>query len=395
MYSMIKDREILIDDSLWEQLNRLTGNAAAVCYQCGVCTAICPWGLVGQEALSVHLILRNAQLGLGQGNDNLWLCTTCAQCQLTCPRGVDISDIFRGLRSLAWDQHQAAKGLPTVLWSVYWNDNPWSQPPSHRRDWGKNLEIPYFDPEQHEVLLYVGCTSSYDRRAQRIATALVNLLRWAGIKFGYLGNEEPCCGEAVLCLGHKPYFNEIAAQTSQVFRERGVNQMIVVSPHCYDVFKNHYQGIGPDFQVWHYTQYLAKLLDEKRLILERPLDTRVTVQDPCYLGRHNHEYQAPRRILEAIPGVELVEMEHNRQEALCCGGGGGRMWLETPVGERFSDLRMEEAAQTSANILATACPFCIVCLEDSAKVMKVDGMQVLDISEIAVMAGTRKGQEGD
>ncbi len=392
---MIKDQEILIDDSLWEQLNQLTGNAATLCYQCGVCTAICPWGLVGQEPLSVHLILRRAQLGLQQGNENLWLCTTCGQCQITCPRGVDISDVFRGLRTIAWDQRKVARGLPTVLWSVYWNDNPWSQPPSRRQDWAKNLDIPSFDPEQHEVLLYVGCTCSYDRRAQRIATALVRLLRSAGIKFGYLGNEEPCCGEAVLSLGHKPFFDEIAAQTSRVFRERGVNQLIVVSPHCYDVFKNHYQDIGADFYPWHYTQYLAKLLEEKRLILDQPLDVRITLQDPCYLGRHNHEYQAPRSVLGAIPGVELVEMEHNRQEALCCGGGGGRMWLETAVGERFSDLRVKEASQTGAGILATACPFCIVCLEDSAKVMKLEGMQVLDISEIAVMAQSRERDGGD
>jgi Fe-S oxidoreductase len=392
---MLQDQEILIDDSLWNQLNQLTGNAATVCFQCGVCTAICPWGLVSQEPLSVHQILRNAQLGIQQRDENLWLCTTCAQCQSTCPRGVDIADIFRDLRTLAWDQHRAAKGLPSVLWSVYWNDNPWSQPPSHRQDWAKNLDIPYFDPEQHEILIYVGCTSSYDRRAQRIAMALVRLLRWAGVSFGYLGNDEPCCGEAVLSLGHKPFFEEIAAQTSQVFYEKGVNQLVVVSPHCYDVFKNHYQDTGIDFQPWHYTQYLAKLLKEGRLILEGGLDVRVTVQDPCYLGRHNHEYQAPRSVLEAIPGVELVEMEHNRQEALCCGGGGGRMWLDTPVGERFSDLRVREASQTNADILATACPFCIVCLEDSTKVMKLEGLRVLDISEIAIMAGDGKAGGGD
>lgn len=392
---MLQDQEILIDDSLWDQLNQLTGNAATVCFQCGVCTAICPWGLVSQESLSVHQILRNTQLGIQQEDENLWLCTTCAQCQSTCPRGVDIADIFRGLRTLAWDQHWATKGLPTVLWSVYWNDNPWSQPPSHRQDWAKNLDIPYFDPEQHEILLYVGCTSSYDRRAQRIAIALVRLLRWAGVSFGYLGNDEPCCGEAVLSLGHKPFFEEIAAQTSQVFSEKGVDRLVVVSPHCYDVFKNHYQSTGVDFQPWHYTQYLAKLLKEGRLILEGGLDVRVTVQDPCYLGRHNHEYQAPRSVLEAIPGVELVEMEHNRQDALCCGGGGGRMWLDTPVGERFSDLRVKEASQTNADILATACPFCIVCLEDSAKVMKLEGLRVLDISEIAIMAGDGKAGGGD
>lgn len=378
----------VIDDDLWEELIELTGGTAGLCYQCGVCTASCPWGLVLQEPLSVRTFIRLAQIGLHDGNESLWRCTTCAQCEPYCPRGVKITDVFRSLRNVAWNRRTVEKGLPSLLWSVYWNDNPWSQPPSQRSQWAKGLEIPIYDPEQHEFLLYIGCTSSFDRRAQRIARSLVHLLQAARVSFGYLGDVEPCCGEAVLSVGHKPYFQEIAHQTQQLFQERGVTHLVAISPHCYDVFKNHYpHALAQNgIQVQHYTQYLAQIIEAGRLRFEHPLNQIVTFQDPCYLGRHNQDYESPRGILKAIPGIELIEMERSGVDGLCCGGGGGRMWLETALGERFSDLRVIEAMQTGASILATACPFCIVCLEDSTKVMKTEKLRVMDISEIAEIA---------
>jgi Fe-S oxidoreductase len=212
------------------------------------------------------------------------------------------------------------------------------------------------------------------------------VLRAAGVRFGTLGDEEPCCGEAALSVGHRPYFEEIAAHTAQVFHERGVRRLAAISPHCYDVFKNHYPSISGDFQALHYTHLLAELLQAGRLKFDRKLPVQVTFQDPCYLGRHNGEYEAPRHVLEAIPGLELIEMQASGEAALCCGGGGGRMWLETEAGERFSDLRVVQAQEIGAAYLATACPFCIVCLEDSAKVLKLEGLQVMDVSEIAALA---------
>ena len=237
---MPESAPLIIEDALWEHLIELTDGAATLCYQCGTCTATCPWGLVRQEHLSVRRLIRQAQVGLYDGNSDLWLCTTCAQCEAQCPRGVKIIDVFRGLRTLAWERRQVEKGLPSLLWSVFWNQNPWSQPPSQRSDWSKGMDIPIFNSAQHEVLLYIGCTSSYDRRAQKIARALVQVLDAAGVSYGYLGEAEPCCGESVLSLGHKPYFQEIAGDTSRLFREKGVSRLIPISPHCYDVLKNHY-----------------------------------------------------------------------------------------------------------------------------------------------------------
>jgi Fe-S oxidoreductase len=377
---------IVVDDDLWEELIELTGGAAAVCYQCGVCTATCPWGLLEMQALSVRALIRQAQLGLPAAKDSLWLCTTCAQCEAHCPRGVSIVDVLRGLRAIAWERRQAPKGLPSLLWSIYWNNNPWSQPPSQRSQWARSLALPALDPQQHEILFYVGCTSSYDDRARRVAHALVDLLRAANVPFGVLGDDEPCCGEAALSVGHLPYFQEIAEHAARVFREKGVTRLVTISPHCYDVFKNHYPRAGAALAPLHYTQYLAELIEAGRLSFDRAAKLKVTFHDPCYLARRNGECEAPRRVLQAIPGVELVEMERSRSDALCCGGGGGRMWLETAAGERFSDLRVEEARATGAQVLATACPFCTACLEDSLKAQRVKEPVVLDVAEIAAQA---------
>ena len=374
---------IIIDDDVWEQLIDLTDGAAALCYQCGTCTAACPWGQFTNLDFSVRTFLRQAQIGVFQASEDLWLCTTCAQCQPLCPRGVNIVDVFRAIRTLAWQNRTVAEGLPSILWSLYWNDNPWSQPPSQRSAWAGDIAIPQFNAQKHEILLYVGCTSSYDSRAQQIALALVQILRAAGIRFGYLGNLEPCCGEAVLNLGNRPYFEEIRAKTAAVFTQHGVTDLVVISPHCYDVFKNHYNTISKSIQVQHYTQYLTRLLEEGRLRFSRSINKQVTYQDPCYLGRHNAEYAAARTIIDHLPGVEFREMGRNREDGLCCGGGGGRMWLETPAGERFADHRVKEALETKAQILATACPFCAVCLEDSAKNLGQTELEIMDIAELA------------
>jgi Fe-S oxidoreductase len=376
----------VLDEELWEELLALTDGAAAPCFQCGVCTATCPWGLVRDKAPSVRNIMRQAQLGLLKESEGLWLCTACAQCEPGCPRGVPIVEVLRSLRYLLWKRRATIEGLPSVLWSVYWNNNPWAQPPSQRALWAKDLEVPQFDSKQHELLYYVGCTSSYDRRAQQLARSLAMLLQAAGVSYGILGEKEPCCGESVLSLGHKPYFEELTGQAAKVFQDSGVTEMMTTSPHCYDVFQGHFPPQDESFSPHHYTQYLAHLVQEDRLSFQKDVPVKVTFQDPCFLGRWHQAYEAPRRLLAAIPGLELIEMTNHGPDALCCGGGGGRMWMETAAGERFSDLRVREAAETGAGVIATACPFCISCLEDSIKALKLEDLKVLDIAEIAVQA---------
>ncbi len=383
---MTNNDALPLDDALWQRLLELTNGEAALCYQCGECTAACPWGLVREDGLPVRTLLRKAQLGIDQIDQELWLCTTCGQCQVTCPRGVDIPGVFRALRQIAWEERHVEKGLPSMLWSMYWNSNPWSQPPSQRSAWAGTLDLPSFDAAKHEILFYAGCTSSYDRRAQKIARSLVALFQKAGVQFGYLGNEEPCCGEAALSTGQRPYFEEVAANTTKVFKEKGITRVVTISPHCYDVFKNQYHDNAAEFQPLHYTQYLAELVEQGRLVFNKPQKLKLTLQDPCYLGRLNGEYEAPRQILSSIPGVEIAEMKDSRQDGLCCGGGGGRMWLETPAGERFGDVRVQQAMETGASHLLTACPFCLACLEDSAASLPGACLSVLDIAELAAAA---------
>jgi len=376
---------LVLDDELWEQLIELTGGAAAPCYQCGVCTATCPWGTVREEPLSVRTMMRQAQLGLFDGNEDLWLCTACKQCEVYCPRGVPIADVFRALRQLAWERQQVLEGLPNVLWSVYWNNNPLFQPPSQRTAWVDNGQLHEFDSTEHEFLLYVGCTSSYDRRAQNVARSVVKLLNASGVKYGTLGEGEPCCGEAVLSMGHSPYFEELAAKATAVFQAREAKKIVVISPHCYDVFQNHYGELKDTVEIYHYTQLLAELVESGKLEFGASPGLKATFHDPCLLGRGNNEYEAPRTVIGAIPSIELVEMEHTGIDSLCCGGGGGRMWMETEAGERFSDLRVQEAVDVGAEVVVTACPSCIACLEDSAKAQGLKDLQVLDVAELAVL----------
>jgi Fe-S oxidoreductase len=374
-----------LDDELWEQLIEMTDGAAAPCFQCGVCTATCPWGSVREEPISVRTLMRQAQLGLVSENESIWLCTACAQCEPYCPRGVPIVDVFRALRYIAWERQQALEGLPSVLWSVYWNNNPLFQPPSQRTAWVENGNLADFDASQHEYLLYIGCTSSYDRRAQNVARSVVKLLNAAGVKYGVLGEGEPCCGEAVLSMGHSPYFEEVASKATATFKEHGVQKIVTISPHCYDVFQNHYDELKGEVEVSHYTQLLAQLVESGQLEFGGSLGLKATFHDPCLLGRGNNEYEAPRKVIGAIPTIDVVEMEHTGIDSLCCGGGGGRMWMETEAGERFSDLRVQEAIDVGAEVMVTACPSCIACLEDSVKAGGHKDLLVLDVAELAML----------
>lgn len=380
------DEPLTLDDDLWDRIVQITKGAAAACFQCGTCTAICPWGQVRGESVNVRKLMRRSQLGLqsGDGAADPWLCTTCGYCEALCPRGVDIPGVIHSLRQEAWRQNSVPKGLSSLLWDVHWDGNPWGQPPSQRFAWARGLELEAFRPE-HELLFYVGCSASYDRRLQKVARALVNILNTAGVSFGVLGEAEPCCGESVLAVGNDEYLQEIVESNTKLFREKGVRTIMTLSPHCFDIFASRYQ-VADEFRPVHYSQLLAELSAAGRLPALALDSVVVTYQDPCYLGRRHDVYEEPRAVLTAVAGLELREMENNREQGLCCGGGGGRMWMETPAEERFALLRVKEAADTGADVLATACPACLACLDDGLKVAGNDSLRVMDIAEIVQMA---------
>ncbi len=374
---------IEIDDALSERLMAATDGAVAPCFQCGVCTATCPWGLLQAEPVNVRQLMHRAQLGIAPEEGTIWWCTTCGACEAQCPRNVPIAEVMLALRGLAWKERHVPEGLPSVLWALHWDANPWRRPPSQRSRWAKGMEVKSFQPTD-EILYYVGCTSSYDTRTQKVARALAALFRAANVSFGTLGDDEPCCGDAAHVLGQSDYLRQIIDANARLFAQRGVQTVVTTSPHCYDLFAHHYPA-QDGFRPLHYTQYLAMLIEEGRLSFDKPFPKRVTFHDPCYLGRRNGILDPPRQVLAAIPGLEFVEMAQSREEALCCGGGGGRMWMETTAGERFSSIRVQEAVSTAAEVLVTACPHCIACLEDSVK-LSGQPLRVMDLAELAAEA---------
>jgi len=228
----------------------------------------------------------------------------------------------------------------------------------------------------------VGCTPSYDPRGQPVARALARIMTAAGVDFGVLGPEESCCGNEVRRMGELGLFEMLAEEHGELLRSIGARQLVTVSPHCFNTFKNEYGLDG--LEVLHYTQLLARLIDEGRLQFAGALNATVTYHDPCFLGKQNHVFDEPRAVLQAIPGLRLVEMDRRRERSLCCEGGGGRMWAEgTNLEERLAHQRVHEAAETGAEILAVACPFCLLTLEDAVKAQGLeDRLQVRDINEL-------------
>ena len=234
-----------------------------------------------------------------------------------------------------------------------------------------------------EIFYFPGCYLSYDPRLKKVAGATAKILNKAGVDFGILGPKENCCGESIRKTGNEELFKRLARENIKTFIDNGVKKILVSSPHCYHTFKNEYPEFKVNFEVVHISQYLFELINEGRLQITKEYGKKVTYHDPCYLGRHNGIYDEPREVLKKIPGLELIEMPDSREDSLCCGMGGGRIWMETPKDERFSDLRLEQAIGLGAEVLVTACPYCITNFEDSRLVLKhSEGIEIKDITEI-------------
>jgi len=271
--------------------------------------------------------------------------------------------------------------LRIVFKSISAVGNPLGEPPEKRADWARDLGVKTYT-KGTEILYFPCCVPAYDPIVQRVARATVNILKKADVDFGILGVKETCCGESVRKAGNESLFQSLAQSNISAFVEAGVSKIVTTSPHCYNTFKNEYPQCGGNFEVIHFSQYLAQLIKEGRLKFTKELNKRVTYHDPCCLGRQNGIYNEPRQILESIPGLELVEMVDSRENSLCCGGGcSGRVWMETKKGERFSDLRIEQAVETGASILAISCPYCMLNFEDS--LLTLDKGDIIEVKDIA------------
>ena len=359
------------------------GDPLKLCYQCGLCSGTCPWNLV--RSFPVRRMIHEAQLGVVDFEDeDVWTCVACRFCVQRCPRGVAVPDIMRALRRVIVEvgTGKVPDSLRLTMKNISGVGNPLGEPQEKRTDWAKDLEVKTYT-KGTEILYFPCCLQVYDPSFQRVARATVNILKKANVDFGILDGSLVCCGESVRKAGAESIFQNLAQTNINLFNETGVSKIVVTSPHCYNTFKNEYPGFGGNFEVIHFSQYLPQLIREGRLKFTKELNKKVTYHDSCCLGRYAGIYDEPRQVLGSIPGLEMVEMRDYRENSLCCGGCAGRLWMETKKGERFSDLRIEQAIEAGASIVAVACPYCMLNFEDSVLTTgKSELLEIRDISEL-------------
>ena len=367
-----------------DEIKEKGGDAVKFCYQCGKCDIVCPWNRV--RKFSMRKLIREATFGLSEiEKEEIWRCTTCGKCPQRCPRDVKQIDDMVSLRRMAtgygvFPPH--VKPVRTVASGLTNQGNPFGEDRATRAAWAEGLGVKTFT-EGMEILYFPDCYCSYDPRLKKVAQATVKILKKAGVDFGILGAKENCCGESIRKTGNEELFRKLAKENIKTFIDNGVKKILVQSPHCYHTFKNEYPEFMVNFEVVHISQYLYQLMSEGRLKVTKDYAKKVTYHDPCYLGRHNGIYDEPRGVLKSIPGLEFTDLAESREESMCCGMGGGRVWMETIKEERFSNLRVEQAIGLGAEILATSCPYCITALEDSRLVMNYgDQIEIKDITEI-------------
>ncbi len=367
-----------------EEIKEFGGEAVQYCYQCGKCDTVCPWNKVIN--FSIRRLIREAAFGIPEIElEEVWRCTTCGKCPRECPRDVKQIDDVVAMRRIAAEYGVSStllKPVRSASASLTAEGNPFVQDRSRRADWAEGYNVKTFD-EEMEILYFPCCYVSYDQRLMEVARATAGIMNKAGVEFGILGTEENCCGESIRKTGNEDVFKNLARENIKTFIDHGVKKILVASPHCYHTFKNEYPEFKANFEVVHISEYLNELIGEGRLEIRGEYPKKVAYHDPCYLGRHNGIYDPPREILKAIPGLEFIELFEAREDSLCCGMGGGRIWIDTKMSERFSNLRLEQAIELGAEVLATACPYCIDALEESRSGLNYEEtILVKDITEI-------------
>ena len=397
---MFGDRTITdYDTSTLDQITELPGGESlGWCYQCGKCVGVCPVDIVGDYG--PRKIHRKVQIGLSLLEDpDLWLCTTCMNCLRVCPKQVDMIQIMPAAREAAINE---GKAIPPELQKVFEATDRYGNPlggnPRARADWVKGAGVPVPIIAQLkrpvDVLWYVGSYPSYHPRGIDAARALARIFHALEVDFAILGVEEKEDGDSIRLAGERGLFEKLAEANIKTFAKYRFKRLVVFGPHEYNAFRNEYPKLGGRYEVLHYTQFLVEHLDRLRALMTTLVGRTVTYHDPCYLSRHNGEYEAPRALLRAIPGLTLTEMGRNRENGYCCGGGGGGMWLDSFSRDytrmRLSDRRVLEAVETGASTLSICCPYEVSRFEDAVKATGHEGrLDVRDIAELIDAAMAR------
>ena len=323
----------------------------------------------------------------------LWACTTCRNCEEICPVGNEhVDKIVDMRRYLVLTQGEMPTEASRVFTNIERQSNPWGLNRKDRMAWLEDLEEGITVPTVKEVenfdyLWFVGSMASYDARNQKVARAFAKILNQAGVSFAILGAEEKNSGDTARRLGNEYLFQELCLENIALFEQYNVKRIVTTDPHAYNILKNEYPDFGLKAEVIHHTELIDQLIREGKLKLSKAINQRITYHDSCYLGRYNGLYDVPRRILKAIPGVELAEMERNRDMGLCCGAGGGLMWLEEEDGKRINLARTEQAIAVQPNIIASACPYCLTMMSDGTKMLEVEEeIATKDIAELVAEA---------
>ncbi len=392
-----------LEDLTWKQLFDMDA-----CTRCGRCLDHCPGYQSGKplapkknwDSIRAHMEEKGALIRKGKdpeagggkkligdviSEDVIWACTNCLACAMVCPVFIPCVDKFLEMRRyLVLMESRFPPEVQLVFRNMENNNNPWGVGLGLRADWAKGLGLKTLAEEgEVDFLFWVGCAGSFDDRNKRVATALVKTLRASGAKFSFLGTEEGCCGDSARRIGNEYLYQTLVQANIEVLNNYGVKKILTMCPHCFNTLKNEYPQFGGNYEVRHYTEFLADALTGGKLKLTKPINKVVTYHDSCFLGRGNEIYEAPRTILRAIPGLRLVEMERSGVRSFCCGAGGGRMWMEEKIGTRINQIRTEQAVQTKAESVGTACPYCLTMLGDGIKEKGLEeSMTSFDLSEL-------------
>jgi Fe-S oxidoreductase len=375
------------------------------CTECGRCQEVCPAHNTQKPLSPKNLILdlkdnlytqkekllagKTDEVGPIIGShiteDVIWACTSCRACEIACPVFIEHTDkIYDIRRNLVLMESKFPSEVQTVFKNMETNASPWAFAASDRGNWADGLHVRTMAEDSNvEVLLWVGCAGSFDDRNKKVLKAFVNLLKKAEVKFAILGNEEQCTGDPARRIGNEYLFQTLATANVETLNRYQVKKIVTACPHCFNTLKNEYKDFGGTYEVIHHSEYLAQMIASGRLKPTKAQEQTITFHDSCYLGRWNNIYDQPRQVLSALPGARLVEMKSNHDQSMCCGAGGGRMWMEETIGKRINITRAEQALDTKAAIVAASCPFCMTMMTDGVKSKDMqDKVKVMDIAEL-------------